>query len=171
MSLILEGFMGCGKSAVGRELALRLGTGFIDTDTEIERKQGQSIRHIFDTAGEEAFRQMETAELYGLMLDDTDAVISLGGGTPMRAANLPVIKRLGRTIYLKAPADVLNERLKSGTYGRPMLSGYDLEQRVTELLRSREGRYLDIADAVVEIRDEDVGSVCEKVMKAYEGLK
>lgn len=171
MSLILEGFMGCGKSAVGRELALRLGTRFIDTDAEIERKQGQSIPDIFDTAGEEAFRQMETAELYGLILDDTDAVISLGGGTPVRAANLPAIKKLGRTIYLKAPAAVLTERLKNGADERPMLSGYDIGQRVAELLRSREDRYLEIADAVVEISDEDIGSVCEKVMKAYEGLK
>ena len=68
MSLILEGFMGSGKSAVGKCLAERLGIPFIDTDSEIEARQGCSIPEIFKAFGEEAFRQMETAMLQGLLL-------------------------------------------------------------------------------------------------------
>ncbi|MCR5747313.1 MAG: shikimate kinase [Lachnospiraceae bacterium] len=162
--------MGSGKSAVGRAAASKLGVGFIDTDAEIERKQNSSINDIFAVSGEESFRQMETAELYGLLLSDTDAVISLGGGTPVRKANQRVIKELGYTIYLKGSAEMLVKRLERGTENRPMLKGYDLHERVEELLRLREEEYLKIADAVVEISDEDVNTMSDRVLKVYRRL-
>ena len=74
MNWIVEGFMGSGKSAIGRMVADRLGMRFVDTDEEIEKKQGKSISRIFEESGEEAFRQMETAELWSLMFDDKEAV-------------------------------------------------------------------------------------------------
>ncbi|MBO5552442.1 MAG: shikimate kinase, partial [Lachnospiraceae bacterium] len=149
MSLILEGFMGSGKSAVGRTLALRLGLPFLDTDSEIEARQSCRIADIFEKSGEEAFRQMETSMLQGLLLSDAEAVISLGGGTPARKANVPVIKKLGRVIYLKASVDTLVRRLESGTEERPMLRGHDLRNRVEELLRYREDMYISLADTVI----------------------
>ena len=163
--------MGSGKTAIGMRLADRLGVDFIDTDAEIERKQGKSISGIFEDAGEEAFRQMETAELYGLELEGREAVISLGGGTPMRDANIPVLKRLGSIIYLKAAASVLTERLESESEKRPMLAGYELRKRVESLLAEREARYTEIADAVTEIGDDDADTVCDRVIRTYEGLR
>ena len=165
MSLILEGFMGSGKSAVGRVLASRLELPFVDTDTEIEKRQSCSIADIFDASGEEAFRQMETSMLQGLFLSDTEAVISLGGGTPVRAANVPVIKKLGRVVYLKASADTLIKRLEDGVEKRPMLIGHDLRDRVEELLDRREGRYIGLADIVIDIADEDISGICDMIIK------
>ena len=165
MSLILEGFMGSGKSAVGSMLALRLGLPFVDTDSEIEKRQSSSIADIFDRFGEEAFRQMETSMLQGLLLEDTEAVISLGGGTPVRRANAPVIKGLGRVVYLRASADTLVQRLENGVEQRPMLKGHDLNERVRELLESREDRYLELADIVITIADEDIPEICDRIIK------
>ena len=76
--------MGSGKTYIGRKLSARLELPFIDTDLEIERRQQNAIADIFSSCGEEAFRQMETSMLGGLMLEDTKAVISLGGGAPGR---------------------------------------------------------------------------------------
>ena len=165
MSLILEGFMGSGKSAVGSMLALRLGLPFVDTDSEIEKRQSSSIADIFDRFGEEAFRQMETSMLQGLLLEDTEAVISLGGGTPVRRANAPVIKGLGRVVYLRASAETLLKRLENGVEQRPMLKGHDLNERVRELLESREDRYLELADIVITIADEDIPEICDRIIK------
>ena len=171
MSLILEGFMGCGKSAIGRRLADRLGLPFIDTDAEIERKQRCSISDIFSDSGEEAFRQMETSQLYSLELEGKEAVISLGGGTPMRDANMRVLKRLGKIIYLKASPGILLGRLAEEKDGRPMLAGYELKKRVESLLEEREGRYLELADSVVELSGADIDTECLKVIRAYEELR
>ena len=167
MSLILEGFMGCGKSAVGRRLASGLGLPFIDTDSEIEKRQSCSIAEIFEESGEEAFRQMETAMLYGLLLSGRECVISLGGGTPVRGANRRVIKELGRVVYLKAPGDVLALRLERGAEKRPMLKGYDLKERIDQLLQEREEDYLLLADDVVEISREGIDEICGRLERIY----
>ncbi len=165
MSLILEGFMGSGKTAVGEALAAGLKIPFIDTDKEIEKRQGCTIAEIFASSGEEAFRRMETAMLQGLYLEGMEAVISLGGGTPVRDVNVPAIKKLGRVIYLKAPASVLIKRLENGVYERPMLEGYELGQRVKSLLEEREARYLELADIVVDVSDDDISGVCGDILK------
>ena len=166
MSLILEGFMGSGKSAVGRRLSARLGLDFIDTDAEIERRQGCAIAEIFSDCGEEAFRQMETSMLYGLLLSESRAVISLGGGTPMRAVNREIIKRLGRVVYLKAPAKTLISRLERGAEKRPMLAGHDLGDRVRELLNDREETYISLADDVIDVSSDDMDKTCDMIMEA-----
>lgn len=165
MSLILEGFMGSGKSAVGASLAGRLGIPFVDTDREIETRQGCSIADIFCSSGEEAFRQMETSMLQGLYLTGEEAVISLGGGTPMRDINASVIRRLGSVIYLKAPAQVLVRRLENETEERPMLEGYDLVQRVDSLLKEREGRYIELADVIIDVSDGCIADICDSIIK------
>ena len=168
MSLILEGFMGCGKSRVGALLAGRLSLPFMDTDALIEKRQSESIAGIFESVGEEAFRQMETSILYGLWLSDAEAVISLGGGTPVRAANKGVIKRLGRVIYLRASADVLIRRLENGMDERPMLKGHDLHERVRALLNEREDAYVAVADEVINLAEESPEEVCDRIMESYE---
>lgn len=168
MTLILEGFMGSGKSAVGRGLSERLGLPFIDTDSEIEKRQGCEIADIFSSSGEEAFRQMETAMLYGLCLSETDAVISLGGGTPVRRANKSLIKKLGKVVYLKAPSSVLVKRLEKESDGRPMLKGHDLMQRVETLLEEREEDYLELADMVVDVSEDDIEGICDRIIKGAE---
>ena len=161
--------MGSGKSAIGKMVADRLGMRFIDTDEEIEKKQGKSISRIFEESGEEAFRQMETAELWSLMFDDKEAVISLGGGTPVRDANREIIKKLGKVIYLKAPEELLVKRLSEKSVGRPMLSGDDVASRVRKLLSDREEGYESLADIVVELFDERLEASCSRVEDAMGG--
>ena len=165
MNLILEGFMGSGKTAVGRSLARRLDIPFIDTDAEIEKRQGCSITDIFSSSGEEAFRQMETSMLQGLYISGINAVISLGGGTPVRPANFRVIKKLGRVVYLKAPADALITRLENGTEERPMLQGFDLRQRVISLLEEREECYMELADIVIDVSESGISHICDEIIK------
>lgn len=163
MSLILEGFMGSGKSAVGRRLSGRHGVLFLDTDSGIEERQGQSVAKIFEDCGEEAFRQMETSMLYGLLLSGSEGVISLGGGTPVREANRSVIKKLGKVIYLRASRDTLAARLENGTEERPMLKGHDLGKRIEELIAAREEKYISLADFVIETDDLDVDDICDRI--------
>ena len=165
MSLILEGFMGSGKSAVGRSLAEKLGIPFIDTDSEIEARQGCAIAEIFSSAGEEAFRQMETSMLYGLYFSDVSAVISLGGGTPVRDANKEIIKKLGRVVYLKAPASVLVKRLENEQEERPMLTGCDLKERVSSLLKDREACYLELSDIIIDVSDESISAIRDRIIR------
>ena len=89
----------------------------------------------------------------------------------MRDANMRVLKRLGKIIYLKASPGILLGRLEEEKDGRPMLAGYELKKRVESLLEEREGRYLEIADSVVELEGADIDTECLKVIGAYEELK
>ncbi len=171
MNWILEGFMGSGKSAIGRRIAKECGYHFIDTDALIEQKMSRSIAGIFEKQGEEAFRQMETAVLNGLLIEGCEAVISLGGGTPMRDANIRPVKELGKVIYLKASPELLIKRLKRGVEDRPMLKGHELDHRVRQLLDSREERYTELADMVIELYDEDIEVSCSRIINMTKGLK
>ncbi len=166
-SLILEGFMGSGKSFIGRKLSARLELPFIDTDLEIEKRQGSTIADIFAYGGEEAFRQMETSMLNGLLLLDNRAVISLGGGTPVRDANRKVIKDMGKVFYLRAPLEVLLDRLLREKESRPMLKGDDLELTVKRLLKEREDKYLSLADHLIDVSEDDVDIICDRITEAY----
>ena len=154
-NLILEGFMGCGKSHIAACLSSELDMPLIDTDAEIEKKQGISIAEIFEKKGEEAFRDMETSELEELLGLKEGAVISLGGGMPVRKENREILKKLGTVIYLKASVKQLLKRLENGVEERPMLKGYDLEERVRSLLDEREEYYIDASDLVIDIEGTD----------------
>jgi len=96
--IVLIGFMGSGKSTVGRILADKLGSGFVDMDEEIEQSQGQTISQIFSTLGESQFRKIETATIKRLLSTKKPLVISTGGGTPCFGENS---KYSSRTSYQK----------------------------------------------------------------------
>jgi len=165
-SLILEGFMGCGKSRIAKELSEDTGLVLIDTDNLIEKENGMRISQIFESYGEEAFRDMETKLLQKLKNDGKCGIISLGGGMPVREKNREILKELGTVAYLKAGKQLLIKRLEHGVEKRPMLKGHDLEERVDSLLKEREGAYLDAADLVVSVENAEVSEVVFKVRKA-----
>ncbi len=167
-SLILEGFMGCGKSRIAFELGKELKLRVLDTDKLIESRQEKSISDIFKDEGEEAFRDMETEQLELLTKDEQSYIISLGGGMPCRKENRELLKKLGKVVYLRAEPEVLIKRLERGVEKRPMLSGHDLEQRVKELLEKRKGDYEEAADIIVDIGNEDVKTVTARVRKAMD---
>ena len=149
-NIILEGFMGSGKSTVSELLSDRLSLELMDTDACIEQTEGRSISSIFDEDGEEAFRDMET-ELLTMIAEDhlRDMVISLGGGMPVREENRKLLKESGKVVYLKASPETIYERVKGDTT-RPLLQSADPLARIKELLDKRSAVYDEAADLIIE---------------------
>lgn len=149
-NIILIGFMGSGKSSVGRYMEESEGFALIDTDEYIEKQQNDIINNIFANKGEEYFRNLETECIKELITLNTDmTVISVGGGLPMRGENQKLLKELGKIVYLRATVDTLVSRLMGDTT-RPLLKGGDLRQKITELFEKREATYEGIADIVID---------------------
>lgn len=119
MNIILVGFMGSGKTTIGRRLAKLLEYDFIDTDNEIEEDQGCSIDEIFKYGGEECFRDMETVLLNKLKKVE-NSVIATGGGMVLRDCNQKILQEIGKQVYLKVPKKILLQRLKFDQ-NRPLL--------------------------------------------------
>lgn len=143
-SILLIGFMGSGKTTIGKRLARELALPFTDTDERIEKRTGRSIKEIFAQEGEAYFRDLETEELRLLLEEGQTSVISVGGGLPVREENRKLMKQLGEVVYLKASTNTLVNRL-SGDTTRPLLQGGDLRERIEALSKAREALYLDAA--------------------------
>jgi len=139
MRIFLAGFMGTGKSSVGRLLAQRLGLRFIDMDEEIEGEEGLSIPQIFQDKGESYFRQKEK-EWVKRLVKENDIVVALGGGTVVDEENLRLLKETGTLILLKASPQIIYERTKNYTH-RPLLNVENPLSRIEELLARREEFY------------------------------
>lgn len=126
-TISLSGFMGCGKTSAGKELARLLGREFIDLDTYIEQHTGKSIPEIFSGAGEAGFRQIEKECLAEILSHgcsrDNGLVLALGGGTLVSPENAALIHDMTICIYLRATADTLTCNLIHDYSGRPMLAG------------------------------------------------
>lgn len=143
-NIILIGFMGAGKTTVGRMLAEERGMAFVDTDERIVKEQGKSIPDIFAEQGEPYFRDLETDLLRRMQTDTKNAVVSVGGGMPVREENRELLRSLGCVIYLSASKQTILGRVENDG-SRPMLSGDDLEKRVDKLMHDREGLYRQAA--------------------------
>jgi shikimate kinase len=140
-NIVLTGFMGTGKTAVGRRLAEKLDYGFVDTDALIEARDGRTIPEIFAESGEPAFRAMERitalelAEMEGL-------VISTGGGLMLDEFNAAALSEKGRVFCLTAePKAILARLVVKGVEGRPLLEGDDPLGKIEALLAVRQERY------------------------------
>jgi shikimate kinase len=155
MKIFLIGFMGSGKTVIGKLLSERLGYDFIDTDQIIEEKFGEVIPSIFRMYGEEAFRQAENDVIHQIIKKPGKLVISSGGGMPCREENLKLINFFGISIYLKRNIDDLAEILKHETYNRPLLAeASDLKTTIANMLCEREPCY-NLAKHVVEISQRE----------------
>lgn len=142
--VILIGYMGAGKTTVGKELARSLGVMFYDLDWYIETRMRKTVKQIFDERGEEGFRQVEHNMLHEVA-EFEDVVISCGGGTPCFFDNMEYLNQQGETVYLQATPDVLHEHLKMGKGVRPLLLNKTPEEVsvfITEQLKQREQYYL-----------------------------
>lgn len=121
--LYLVGFMGSGKTTIGRLLADRLGWGFADIDEDIEASQQRSISDIFDTLGEEVFRRMETEALQArvqAVARGIPMVMALGGGAPAQPGNIELIENHGVTIWLSCPFETVVRRVTQDNPNRPL---------------------------------------------------
>jgi shikimate kinase len=141
-TVYLTGFMGTGKSVVGRELARRLRRPFVDLDSAIERSSGKSVAELFGQRGEKAFRSLERKALVNAAKKG-GRVVALGGGALMDKRNLFLVEKTGILVKLTCSRRELVRRLRPSRLSRPLLSGGSLDNRVRSLLRARKGAHGD----------------------------
>ncbi len=162
-STILIGFMGAGKSSVGRALARRSGIPLLDTDKEIEKKQGMTISRMFENQGEESFRKAETEFIQSLLAREDAMVISVGGGLPLREENQVLLRKLGTVVYLQVQPDTVLRRLRGDT-ARPLLRGGDVRERVEHLLWQRAPIYRQAAHMVVDTDHKTPDEIAAEIL-------
>ena len=162
-NIVLMGFMGAGKTTIGKKLAKALEYEFIDTDEWIEKEQGRKISDIFAEDGEAVFRDMETDLLKRLQGREEKFVLSIGGGMPVREQNRALLRNLGIVIYLKTSKEEIIRRV-SGNKNRPLLQGGDLEEKVTNLMNARAQIYVETAHMEVITDRKNPSEVVENIM-------
>ncbi len=173
--IFLIGYMGAGKTTLGRPLAKEMNLQFIDLDNFIESRYRKTVKEIFADVGEDGFRKIEHRSLEEVS-DYEDVVIALGGGTPCFMDNMDIVKRTGVSVYLKPTEEVLLNRLIIGKSKRPLLankSDEEILQVIREQLTWREPYYLR-ADIVFESshleNKADIIHNAEKLSKIIEEM-
>lgn len=165
-NIILVGFMGCGKSTIGRQVSLQLNYPLIDTDNLIIERVGMGIPEIFEKHGEDHFRSLETALLTQLADADTEKqVISTGGGLPLRPENRAILRNLGYVVWLQAGVDSILERTQSST-NRPLLKTADPRQTIEKMLAERQAIYSDCADLVINTDDLAIADTTHGIIES-----
>jgi shikimate kinase len=149
-NIVLIGFMGSGKSTVGRELHQRLGYRLMDLDQLIEESMGKKITEIFREEGESAFRDFETLQLKEISgQSDTRHIISTGGGIIIRQENRSLLRKMGYVVWLHAPEKIIFERT-SRNRDRPLLNQPNARAKIAELMAEREPWYRETAHLTVD---------------------
>lgn len=166
--IILIGFMGAGKTSVGKSLAHELEIPFVDMDDEIVKKAGMPITEIFAEYGEPYFREIETNVLEELLDLKERHVISAGGGVPMQEVNQPLLKQAGVVVYLKADTEILVKRLQGDTT-RPVLHGGDLRGKITVLQAGRAPVYEKVSDFQVITDEKSLVEIVNEIGGLVEG--
>ena len=146
--IVIIGFMGSGKTRVGKQLAKDMGLPFVDLEKIITRKMNLSAREIFERFGEPYYRALETLALKQLIQDKDRKVISLGAGLPLQEQNEKYLKELGIIVYLKGSLATLKKRLE-GSKKDPLLDGDDRDEKIKKLLKQRDPVYDKFADIKV----------------------
>jgi shikimate kinase len=165
--VILTGFMGTGKSCVGRVLAKYLECPFVDLDAVIVADAGKTIIEIFATDGEMAFRARES-DCLEYVLNNGLVVIACGGGVVIAESNRRLMREKGYVINLTAPFSVILSRLE-GAVDRPLIAVHDTVNRVQELMEERKHFY-DDADIRIDTGNKSVEDVATEIMRVLKGL-
>jgi len=167
-AIVLIGFMGAGKSSVGRTLARMRKLPRFDTDEMVAAQFGLSIAEIFKTHGEERFREAETAALRELS-GKVGAVVVTGGGIVLRTENVELLRALGTVVHLTADEDTLFWRI-SRRNSRPLLRTENPRATLAELLRVRLPAYQEMADIEVDTSHLTHDEVAKTILKKLEQL-
>ncbi len=175
-NIVLIGFMGCGKTTLGRWLADRQQMDFVDTDELIVRLENMSVADIFEKKGEAYFRDLETKVLRILLGEEQDGgenlrihkstVISVGGGVPMREENRALLHKLGKIIFLDTSVNELVRRLERDET-RPLLRGGALREKIERLMDERLDIYDDTADIIVTTDNRTLNKVFDDIIKEW----
>jgi len=162
--LVLVGLMGSGKSTVARHIGERLGRRVLDTDALVEELTGRSVREIFATDGEDAFRDLEQEVLAAALASPEAAVVAGAGGIVLREANRALLSASdARVVWLCADVATLLERVRGGGH-RPLLDA-DPEGTLLRMAEVREPLYREVADAIVLVDGRSLGDVVEAVLR------
>jgi len=162
-NIALIGFMGVGKTAVGKVLAEKLGRSFVELDLLIEQKAGKSIPEIFQQEGEIAFRELEmrvTEEI----ANKKKAVIACGGGIVLNKINIDRLRKSSRIVYLTASPEVMLKRVSSEEGQRPLLEVDNPTLTIRELLGFRKPFYERAADIKIDTSKLDINAVSKQII-------
>jgi shikimate kinase len=169
-SIALIGFMGTGKTAVGKMLAQRLGKEFVELDGLIEKKAGKSIPEIFRDSGEIGFREMEI-EVTREIAAKKNVVIACGGGLVLNRINIDRLRTGCLIICLTAAPSVILKRTSGDVNGRPLLAVADRMTQIKELLRFRRPFYERAADITTNTSRLDVSGVVARILTAIKNYE
>ena len=166
-NLVLTGFMGVGKTTIGRMCAQRLNYEFVDTDALLEMRSNASISQLFAEKGETEFRKMES-HIVAEVAAREKHVVSCGGGVPLLQANRQALRETGLVILLTAPVETLLERIGSATH-RPLLQAPEetRQERIQSLLEAREAAYKAIAHCKIDTSRYTMPQVVEHIITLY----
>lgn len=169
-SIVLIGFMGCGKTSVGVKLSYRMRMSVVDTDKLIEQQEKRSVSKIFADEGEQYFRVLETKLLEALSERPYKYIYSVGGGTPVKAENRELLKKIGTVIYLRICPESVCERLKNDNT-RPLLQCDNPLERIRNLMNDRKNAYESCADIIIDVDDLSIDSIIDQIVKEVNKMK
>ena len=161
-NIFLIGFMGAGKSTISDYLKNALAMDVVEMDQCIVERQGMSISDIFETYGEEYFRELETNLLIE-MQSQSNVVVSCGGGVPMRERNVVEMKKNGRVVLLTAKPETILERVKDN-HDRPLLENNKTVPFIAGLMEKRRAKYEAAADIVIQTDGKSELEICEELI-------
>ena len=161
-NLVLIGFMGCGKTTLGKKVAKSLGVQFVDTDRYIEHEEGMKISEIFEKKGEAYFRKRET-EVCEKFSNETGYIVATGGGIIRNDENIALLKKNGVVIYLKASPEHVFRNVRNDL-SRPLLQGGDKMEKIKTLMAERIPLYEKHADMKITVTGGTIRSLVEKIL-------
>lgn len=161
-NIVLIGYMGSGKSSVGRYISKTYGYDFLDTDAYIEDRAGMPIKEIFAVKGEEYFRKLETEMLNELKENLSNTVVSTGGGMPLRKENSEILKQIGNVFFLSAEADTIYKRVKDNNE-RPLLNCDNPYKKICDMLEIRNPIYQEATDNTVVTDNRTKEEIAEEI--------
>ncbi|HAG05177.1 MAG TPA: shikimate kinase [Lachnospiraceae bacterium] len=162
-NIVLIGFMGSGKSTVGRRLSMLLKRELIDTDDFIEKREGMKISEIFEEKGEPYFRQIES-ELCKRFNAPASKIIATGGGVIRNDENMRALKEGGCVVYLCATPEAILKNLQYDNT-RPLLAGENKQERVRELMEQRRPFYEKYADITIDVSEREIEETISEIRK------
>lgn len=167
-NIVLIGFVGSGKSTIGKALAQAMERAFIDMDNTIEIGEKKALREIYEKEGEKAYRDLESGYLEKLRTKK-NKVIATGGDVILREDNITILQQIGTIIFLHTPHDVLLNRMLGAhrpelMIRKPLLSNATLEETLRELMKVREPLYFHAANIIVQTQDKTVEDIVDEIV-------
>lgn len=167
MKIILIGFMGVGKTVIGKKIAKKLNIGLVDIDEEIEKREQKSIENIFEVYGEGYFRTLENNLLKELVNQD-NIVISTGGGILKKEENYSILKNEENVVFLDANVDTIIKNLSSNKdeiNRRPLLkTSINLYKTIENLLYERYEKYISVSNFKIDTNDKNIDEVVSQIL-------